>query len=570
MSRGLWDILPKSYRRRAIGVTATIFLRALLNFAGIATLLPVLMLILNRDSLASSEHLMKLYEWLGCSSYTGFVVAICSIVVGVILVKNIVIVGLYRYERDYIQSLYKYLSERLYRSYYGRGLSFIKHSNSALLTRNVNSISLMFVAGVLKPIAAIVGEGLLMALILGALVWYKPIAALLILLIFLPIVALFYASTRRQLHSIGERENSLQRLKSRIVSDTFRGYADVEVGGAFDFMLKRFNDALDDIVTLRKRHATLSMLPQMFAEVGLAVGLCTLVIMGIAEGGKEIALLFGFFAIAAVRLIPSLRTIMSSWSTIRFNRHSIDTISEAMDYDFGSEEQEREPALELRNSIELRDLCFRFDDASEPVINNLSLSIKRGERIGIRGSSGVGKTTLLNLILGLYSPTSGGIYIDGTRLCKDNVRSWQRSIGYVPQMVFIADITLAENIAFGHAAEDIDYELLEHVIRLADLKEFIQSLPNGVNTHIGEQGCRLSGGQRQRVGIARALYKRADILVFDEATSSLDDKTEENINSAIRRLSTEDNSLTIIVIAHRESSLEYCDRVITLGENQRQ
>ena len=159
MKRGLWDILPKVYRSRAIGVAVTIFLRAILNFAGVATLLPVLMLILNRDSLASSEQLIWLYEWLGCSSYMGFVVVICSIVIAVILVKNIVIVGLYRYERDYIQSLYKYLSERLYRSYYGRGLSFIKPSNSALLTRNVNSISLMFVAGVLKPIAAIVGEG---------------------------------------------------------------------------------------------------------------------------------------------------------------------------------------------------------------------------------------------------------------------------------------------------------------------------------------------------------------------------------------------------------------------------
>lgn len=567
MKRGLWDILPKSYRRRAIGVAATIFVRALLNFAGIATLLPILMLILNHDSLDSYKQLAWLYEWLGCSSYTGFVVVICLIVVAIILAKNIAITGLYRFERDYTQSLYKYLSERLYCSYYSRGLSYIKHSNSALLTRNVNAISLMFVAGVLKPIATIVGEGLLMVLILGAVVWYKPIVALLILVVFIPIIALFYASTRRQLHSIGERENSLQRLKSRIVADTFRGYADVEIGGAFDFMLKRFNNAIDDIVSLRKRHATISMLPQMFAEVGLAVGLCTLVVIGIAEGGEDIALLFGFFAIAAMRLIPSLRAVMSSWSTIRFNRHSIDTIIEAGNYEYSGDEQVAESALELRQSIELRQLGFRFDDAVEPVIDNLSLSIRRGERVGIRGSSGVGKTTLLNLILGLYQPSSGGIYIDGVRLCKDNVRRWQRSIGYVPQMVFIADITLAENIAFGHAAEDIDHELLERVIELADLKEFVQSLPQGVNTHIGEQGCRLSGGQRQRVGIARALYKRADILVFDEATSSLDNKTEENINSAIRRLSTDNNSLTIIVIAHRESSLEYCDRVITLGEN---
>lgn len=567
MKRGLWNILPRSYRRRTIGVVVTIFLRAVLNFAGVATLLPVLMLILNRDNLESSEPLMWLYQLLGCSSYTNFVVVICALVIMAILIKNVAILGLYRYERDFIYSLYKHLSENLYRYYYNRGLSYIKHSNSALLTRNVNSISLMFVAGVLKPVAAIIGEGLLMALILGALVWYKPITALLILLIFLPIVAIFYLVTRRQLHNIGERENSMQRLKSRIVSDTFRGYADVEIGGAFSFMLKRFDDAINDIVALRKRHATLSMLPQMFAEVGLAVGLSALVIMSIVQSGDDIALLFGFFAIAAVRLIPSLRSIMSSWSTIRFNRHSIDTLGEAVDDDFSEELSAAAKPMELRDKIEIRDLTFCFDDATEPVIKEFSLNIMRGERVGIRGSSGIGKTTLLNLVLGLYRPTSGGIYIDGNILNKENIRSWHRSIGYVPQTVFIADISLAENIAFGHTADDIDYELLSRVIKLADLEEFVSSLPEGVNTHIGEQGSRLSGGQRQRVGIARALYKRADILLFDEATSSLDGKTEENINSAIRRLSTEDKSLTIIVIAHRESSLEYCDKIITLGEN---
>lgn len=567
MKRGLWNILPRSYRHRTIGVVVTIFLRAVLNFAGVATLLPVLMLILNRDNLESSEPLMWLYQLLGCSSYTNFVVVICALVIMAILIKNVAILGLYRYERDFIYSLYKHLSENLYRYYYNRGLSYIKHSNSALLTRNVNSISLMFVAGVLKPVAAIIGEGLLMALILGALVWYKPITALLILLIFLPIVAIFYLVTRRQLHNIGERENSMQRLKSRIVSDTFRGYADVEIGGAFGFMLKRFDDAINDIVALRKRHATLSMLPQMFAEVGLAVGLSALVIMSIVQSGDDIALLFGFFAIAAVRLIPSLRSIMSSWSTIRFNRHSIDTLGEAVDEDFSEEPSAAAKPMELRDKIEIRDLTFCFDDATEPVIKEFSLNIMRGERVGIRGSSGIGKTTLLNLILGLYRPTSGGIYIDGNILNKENIRSWHRSIGYVPQTVFIADISLAENIAFGHTADDIDYELLSRVIKLADLEEFVSSLPEGVNTHIGEQGSRLSGGQRQRVGIARALYKRADILLFDEATSSLDGKTEENINSAIRRLSTEDKSLTIIVIAHRESSLEYCDKIITLGEN---
>ena len=176
----------------------------------------------------------------------------------------------------------------------------------------------------------------------------------------------------------------------------------------------------------------------------------------------------------------------------------------------------------------------------------------------------MGKTTLFNLILGLYHPTHGEILIDGTPLTDCNIRKWQNAIGYVSQSVFITEGTLAENIAFGCDAEDIDYNRINQAIASADLKEFVDSLEHGIETRIGEQGSRISGGQRQRIGIARALYKGCDILLFDEATSALDNNTEKNINRAIEQLSTENKSLTIVVIAHRDSSIEYCDRIITL------
>jgi ABC-type multidrug transport system fused ATPase/permease subunit len=222
--------------------------------------------------------------------------------------------------------------------------------------------------------------------------------------------------------------------------------------------------------------------------------------------------------------------------------------------------------INFRSTIELRNISYTFSDAAEPTIENLSLTIKQGERIGIQGSSGIGKTTLFNLMLGLYSPTAGAIYVDGVKLDNSNLRKWQNSIGYVSQSVFITEGTIAENIAFGEQADNIDYSRISKVIEQSDLKEFIASLDKGVNTRIGEQGSRLSGGQRQRIGIARALYKGCDILLFDEATSSLDNTSEQNINRAIERLSAENNALTIVVIAHRNSSLEYCDRIITLGK----
>lgn len=561
----LWSIIPQCYRRRTLWVAATIFLRALLNFVGVATLLPILLLILDNDALSTNPHLAKAYSMVGADSYSNFVLVVCITILGIILLKNIATLLLYRTERNYIYGLYKHLSEALYLTYHNRGYGFVKQNNSAVLTRNVNVVSLMFVVGVLKPLATIISEALLFMLIMGAIAWYTPTVALLATLLFLPIVAIFYSIMRNRLHDIGEMENSAQRLKSRIVAESFRGYVDIEIGGTFPQMFSKFERALDDIVILRKRNATLSMLPQVFTEVGLAVGLVTLVIISLGYSGEDAAITFGIFAVAAIRLVPSVRGIMSSWSTMRYNLYTINTMSDTQESIATPPTREPE-RLHFDSTIELRNVSFAFDDASTPTINNLSLSIKRGERVGIQGTSGIGKTTLFNLILGLYRPTSGKIIVDGVELTDTNIRKWQNSVGYVSQSVFITEGTIAENIAFGIEPNNIDYTRLDKALEHADLKDFTDSLEHGINTRIGEQGSRLSGGQRQRIGIARALYKGCDILLFDEATSSLDNTTEQNINSAIERLSAENIALTIVVIAHRDSSLGYCDRIITLGE----
>ncbi|MBR4844266.1 MAG: ABC transporter ATP-binding protein [Alistipes sp.] len=559
----LWSIIPHEFRRPTLGVVATILLRAILNFVGVATLIPVLLLVINSENIASSEYLSTLYNTLNLSTYQQFAVVVCISVVAILLVKNIAIMLLYRSERNYTFSLYKYLSERLYRGYYNRGLGFIKQSNTAVLNRNVNVVSLIFVTGVLKPIATILGEGLLMLLIFIALLLYSPIVALIAMGLFMPIAVAFYLLMRRKLNAIGERENVAQRTKGRIVAETFRGYADIEIGGAFPLSYKHFSEAMDEVIKLRKQHATIGMLPQMFTEVGLALGLTTLIILSLSGATENLTLLLGIFAIAAVRLLPSLRTIMASWSSIRYNRYTIDTLTECTDEQLTpiTDSNER---ISFSHNIELRNIAFSFEDATTPLLRELSLTINKGERVGIKGASGVGKTTLFNLILGLYRPTAGAIYIDGVELNESNIRKWQNSIGYVSQSVFITDGSLVENIAFGCESDNIDYNRVNEVIELANLKEFINTLPQGIHTHIGEQGSKISGGQRQRIGIARALYKNADILLFDEATSSLDNTTEESINNAISDLANSNRSLTIVVIAHRESSLEYCDRIITL------
>ena len=561
MFKSIYRVIPESFRRKAIFVAATIFVRALLNFVGIAMLVPVLMIIIGGD-IEANPYMSKAYEWLGLSA-EGFVATVCGMVVGVLVIKNVLNLLLYRAERSYIFTLYKYLSRRLYVSYYQRGLGFIKRSNSAHLARDVNAVSLMFATGVLKPLAQIAGEVVLLAIFLIALVLYSPYLALVAIAIFAPIVLLFYAAVRRRLREVGSRENEVQRAKNRIVAETFRGYVDVKIGGAMPYMLRSFDEMMTEIVDLRNRHASIAMLPPAFIEIGVVVGLVAMAICG-RSSDADTQLMFGIFVVAALRLLPVVRNIMSAWSTLRFNNYSVDTLKDIDLKDCSEEILSTTERIELKKSIELDDVSFRFDDAESDTLSHLSLTINCGERVGIRGASGVGKTTLFNIILGLYRPTAGRIAIDGEELTNKNIAMWQNSIGYVSQSVFITDATIAENIAFGVDSKEIDYDLVNRVIELSDLKPFVDSLTNGVNSRIGELGTRLSGGQRQRMGIARALYKRCNVLLFDEATSSLDSHTENNFNNAIYRLSTEQKGLTIIVIAHRESSLEYCDRIITL------
>ena len=553
------DIIPHRFRRRSLGVTLSVFTRALLNFAGLAVLIPVLVIILDTEGIRSNRWLAALYDFGGFTSDRMFILTVCACVVAVILFKSLANLALYKIERNFIYDLYRELSRRLYVDYRNRGLGFIKSSNSAVLARNVNVVCLTFVTGVLMPVAAMTSEAVLFALLFGSLAIYNPLVALLTLAIFVPSVALYYCLVRQRLNRYGEEENRAQRRKSRTVIETFRGYADLEIAGAYPAMLSDFDRSMDEIIRVRQRNATIAALPPMFTEVGLTVGMAVLVAFCAGTDNTQMKLLFGIFAVAALRIMPSVRSIMGAWTSLRYNRYTIDVLRDARLYDTPAGIDTTQERMPFEREIRIEGLSFHFDDAPDrDILHDLSLTIRKGERIGIRGASGVGKTTLFNILLGFYRPTAGRITIDGRPLDETNLRKWQNTIGYVSQSVFIADSSFMQNVALGCDPDRIDRRRAAQALETAKLK--------GMETPIGECGCRLSGGQRQRLGIARALYKQADILFFDEATSALDNRTEERINRAIEELSKANRELTIIVVAHRESSLDYCDRIITLGE----
>lgn len=562
MLRKIKNIIPQEFHTRAFIVAITVLLRAILNFFGIAMLVPLLMLILDFEALQSNHIVRYVYDFLGCKNHSQFVIATALAIVGFIALKNMMNLWLYKYERNFTYDLYGNLSRRLFVDYYRRGLLFVSERNSTELSRNVNIVCLNFVIGVLKPAAAIVGEIIPFALIIVAIIFYDPTASLLLALTFVPAVWIYYSFVKERLLKYGAEENQAQREKFRNVAESFRGYTDVEISNAFPQIISSFNRATDRLVAMRKRDATLSTIPQGITETSLAAGMAALIIIGAFMPERKIGLVFGLFAVAAVRLLPSIRNILTSLTAIRYNLHTIDTLSDisndTMEIDNSSER------IHLHQQMEVRNISFRYTKNAQSVIEDFSLTIKQGERIGIRGASGAGKSTLMNLLLGLYAPDKGEILIDGIKLDQATRRKWQNSVGYVPQSVFLLDSTLLENIALGVPSEKIDRERVMEVLKMASLTEFVERLPDGLDSSIGEAGCRVSGGERQRIGIARALYKRPDILFFDEATSSLDRTTEQSINSSIEELSRNNQNITIVAIAHRETSLEYCDRIINI------
>lgn len=322
-------IIPRAFRRRGVWVACTLLLRAGLNFLGLAMLLPVLALVLDTSSLEGGGMLARAYDGLGFASQRSFALAVCAAVVGVIVLKCLLGLWLARVERNYIYDLYRTLSRRLLVTYHNRGLPFVKASNSAVLARNVNVVCLAFAAGVLKPAAAIAAEAMLLVLLFGALMWYTPLAALLALTVFLPSIWLYYGLVRNRINRYGELENKAQREKARLVAETFRGYADIEINNAFPMMLRQFDRAMDQVIRTRLREAAIGLLPQTFTEVGLAVGMALLVALSLGDGDGRAQMLFGVFAVAALRLMPSVRNIMTGWTAIKYNRYTIGILRDA-------------------------------------------------------------------------------------------------------------------------------------------------------------------------------------------------------------------------------------------------
>ena len=538
MLKRIYQLLLPDERHKVLKMALSVLGTALLDFVGLAVLLPVLYALLDESGQQEAALTFSL------------------IAVTVVLVKCVLTTLLARYQNQCLLSLYKRLSHSLFSSYYRRGLLYIREHGSNKLGHEINAMCYAFSFSLLAPLCRIAGELLLLVLVTIALLWWNGVTVLLLYAVFIPFMCCYFMGVRGKIREYGEEDMRVKRSQARVVMDALRGYTELEVHGAFPTLQQMFLAGMERISHNRMKMDTLLRVPQLLSELSVVVGLVLLV----AFGQGDMKLVVGVFAVAAFRLLPALRTVLGGWTQIQNAACCLEVVENGLkDYEAG--ETAETVDVVFKKEISIEGLTYAYDK-EETVLDNLTLGVKKGEYVGICGTSGVGKTTLFNILTGLIEPDAGKIKVDGVALTRAMRASWMKKISYVPQEVFVFDGTLAENIALG--CEVIDMPRVREVLAKVSLEEWVAVLPAGVDSPMSEAGGKLSGGQRQRIGIARALYKGAELLLLDEATSALDDATEKDINGTLDELRKAVPGLTILSIAHRESSLGYCDRIICI------
>lgn len=542
--RDTYSVIPESYRKKGVLISLSLFLRAVLDFAGVAVFIPVLARVLEKG-----EDFMS-------------VLPVAGAALAFIVVKSVAVAGLTRYRSGFVFSLYSTLSETVLKKFMDRGLLFIRQSSSVDLSNKVNAVTMTFVSGVILSLLNVISSVMLLAIILIALFIFEPLPTLALILVIGPFLFFYSFFVRKRVRALGIMENQARKDQVRAVLDLFRGYPEYYVNDALGHQTGIFEDSISKIREVRMKTESYSAVSSGFMEITVMLSVILLVLLSVS-GSWGISMTFGIFALSAMKILPSVRSIVSGWQAVQASEYSTGVLKEILDGPTVMVQSPAEP-LSFRHGISLRSISFRYDASRPCVFHDFSLEIRKGEYVGIKGRSGAGKTTLFNLLMGFYRPEKGGLYVDDTEITAGRVSSWQSMIGYVPQDVFLTNGTFVENVAFGRSSEDADRDRIRHIFRKVGLWDWISGLPQGMDTLLAEAGNTISGGQKQRIGIARALYKGASVLFFDEATSSVDMKSESEINSFIRELAEEDTALTVIVIAHRPETLASCTRIIDL------
>ena len=568
----VWLILNRKEHKQLIAVALLQIIAGLSDMLGVVSIFPFLSLLANPELLETNQIYAQLQAWVQLP-YESFI-----IMLGLISLISLAINQIFRLTAGWYGT---YISHNIWRSLHNRTFSYYLqrpyvyhlHNPSNELLEKLQVRLNAAVAGVITPFFLLISSVFSLLFVMAALIFASPIMTLTLLSIVGLFYFIVYTKIKVKLDYYGKISPDYSSKVFSLITEAFGAIKEIKVRHNERNYLKLFNP-------LAKRYCDSQVKIYLFSEIpaGLVelvafggILLISLIMLSVSGSIQEIIPLLGMYVLALRRLLPAINTLYIQISNIRFYKPSFDVVNKDLFEATLMFQDENKVGKRSRNNlinkeIKLENLSFTYPESINKVINNVSLTIPSGSLVGIAGGSGAGKTTLVDLILGLLDSNSGNILIEGEKLTNKNIFDWQTNIGYVPQNGFIADGTISRNIAFGNLDSEIDIQRVEMVAKIAQISDFIEKdLPKKYDTLVGERGVRLSGGQRQRLSIARALYHDPKVLIMDEATSALDGITEEKVMRSILEFSKEK---TIILIAHRLTTLQECDTIFLFDNGQ--
>lgn len=561
----LLDLLTHTERKRALLLMGMILVMALLDMVGVASILPFMAVLSNPDLVHANfvlDTAFTVSRYIGIHTSEEFLIAL-GVLVFVLLVGSLVFKALtiYALTRFALMSEYS-IGKRLFEGYMHQPYSWFLSRNSADLAKTILSEVATVVGGAMIPLMTLMAQGAVALALLTLLLLVDPILAFTVGVVLGLSYAAIFAFMSGWLKRLGHARTIANEERFRAVSEAFGAAKEVKLGGFEQSYIQRFAKPAE---AFAKGHATAKVIGQLprYALEAIAFGGMLLVMIHLlAKTGSFASALpiITLYAFAGYRLMPALQQIYTAFTQLRFSGPALDALHQDL-ISLVSTTPQNAPLspLLLTEGITVHQVSYRYPNAPQPALKRIDLTIPAHTTVAFVGTTGSGKTTTVDVILGLLEPHEGYLSIDGQAITAANRRQWQRAIGYVPQQIYLADDSLASNIAFGVSPKNIDLQAVERAAKIANLHDFVVSeLPQGYSTTVGERGVRLSGGQRQRVGIARALYHKPQVLILDEATSALDSLTEQVVMEAVSNLGKD---MTIILIAHRLSTVRQCDQI---------
>lgn len=543
---------------------------AVLEMIGIGAILPLLAVMGQQDYLAQHAELAEILGEFGVHEHNEFVIwcAVCLILF--YFLKNLFLAFRTRIQIHFVMRNQIFYSNQLFAEYLSRPYLFHLNTKTGILLRDVNSGGMVVFGQVVLLLLGLITDIVMAVVIALLLIWLDPLVAIIGAGFFGGLVVFVIKSSHKRIARQGAIQLECQTQLFAWANQGFGAIKETKVMHTESFFMEQYDAAYRRFGKAMNDFQFVSQMPRLLIESAVVCGLLTLVIIKLLLGANAIEIIsfLGLLALAAFRLMPSANHMVACYNGIKFQLPFFNEIYPELEaihkrniegnLDVIPSKSKRLP---FDKNISIEHVTFSYDTNQE-ILRDINFQIAKGDFVGIIGPSGAGKTTFVNVLLGLLPPCQGRILVDGVDISMD-VRGWQENLAYVPQTIYLFDASIKENIAFGQAKEDIDAVKMEKVLHMAELYDFIQSLPDGLETAVGELGERLSGGQRQRIGIARALYRQPNVLILDEATSALDNETEKSITDTILKLK---GQMTIISIAHRVSTLEQCDYKVKIQD----